>query len=203
MLSKNIFTSDYIYERNSIYFAKFLKKLFNDEKINLKKIKVLDFGCGPGTLHKYIKFKYLYTYDKFSINALKSKKNFKSFIKLKKTRNKFDLILINSVAQYIDHKNFSRILNILFQKLQKKGIIFVGEVPKYNRFVELLLMFSPIKILYLFFYFIKRPSYINQSYYLYNKSFFEKLLKKKIYLKFLSSNSFFFDKRFCVIIKKL
>ena len=202
MLSKNIFTSDYIYERNSIYFAKFLKKFFKDEKLNLKKIKVLDFGCGPGTLHKYIKFKDLYTYDKFFINSLKSRKYFNSFAQLKKTRNKFDFILVNSVAQYIDHKSFSEILNMLLQKLQKNGIIFIGEIPRYNRFIELFLIFNPIKILYLFYYFIKRPSYINQNYYLYSQSFFEKFINKKIYLKFLSSNSFFFHKRFCVIIKK-
>ena len=46
---------------------KFWRRL--DEKPDFKGKTVLDFGCGPGTLHKYIKFKDLYTYDKFFINS--------------------------------------------------------------------------------------------------------------------------------------
>lgn len=202
MIYKNIFTSDKVYEKNSLYFSIFLKKFLKKEKLNRKTIKVLDFGCGPASLHRYIKFDNLFLYDKHTNKSLSSNFYFNNFAKLKKTKIKFNLIIINSVVQYIGHKEFSKILNILLKKLSKDGIIFIGEIPRFNRFLELFMIMDPIKIFYLLFYFLKRPSYITQKYFFFKKEFFKNKATKNLSIKFSKTNSYFFKKRFCVYMKK-
>ena len=113
----------------------------------------------------------------------------------------YDVVLINSVIQYIAPNFLFNLINSLNKKLKKKGVIFLGDVPRIYRFLEFINCTNLIKIYYLVRYFLFKKEYFKKEYYLHDKSFFMKKFAKSK-LIFLPSNSYFFKKRYCLIVKK-
>ena len=152
-----IFKENEIYIKSSKHSAQYLVDFLISQKKNPNTLDVLDYGCGPGTIHKFIKFKKVYLYDKNKISTLNFSNKFliyKNFKLLTKSNKKFDLILINSVIQYINPNNVSVLLSFLDKKLKKNGIIFLGDVPKFNRVFELFFCINFKKIFHLIKYFL-------------------------------------------------
>ena len=159
MMSENLF---YL---SKFEFKKFLKLLPN------KKNKILDFGCGNGVYNKSYSKKYkiskIYMYDK--------NKSLKKFIIKKYVNNslfqwvnnlnfKYNIVLINSVAQYMDLIALRKNINFFFQVKDVDKII-ISDIPKYNRLIEgfLLIFLNPLKLVksisYLF-----NTTYLNEKY---------------------------------------
>ncbi len=199
-----IFSEDQVYLKSSKYSAKFIKKFLNEYNYKLDNLEVLDFGCGPCTIHRYLNFKKVFFYDKEFFLLPSYKKNyfkFKNYNSILRSKQKYDLIIINSVIQYIKPNFLNNLLISLNKKLKKNGIIFLGDVPQYNRFIEFVSCTNYVKIFYLIKYFLFKKGYFKNKYYLYDKFFFMNKYKKNN-LIFLPSNSYFFKNRYCLIIKK-
>ncbi len=199
-----IFSEDQIYLKSSKYSAKTIKKFLNKYGFKLKNLEVLDFGCGPCTIHRYLNFKKAFLYDKEFFLLPNYKKNyfkFRNYNSIFKSKQKYDLIIINSVIQYIKPNFLNNLLISLNKKLKKNGIIFLGDVPQFNRLMEFVSCTNYIKIYHLIKYFLFKKGYLKNKYYLHEKLFFIKKYKKKK-LVFLPSNSYFFKNRYCLIIKK-
>ena len=122
MKKKFIFKSSQFYKKNIIYFSKNLRNILNKLKLKPKNLHVLDFGCGNCLLHRYIKFSKIFLHDpllkEFKVPNDKNFKIFKSKIDIYKSRVKFDLIIINSVVQYIR----PQLIKILISKLEKNWL---------------------------------------------------------------------------------
>ena len=124
------FSSDHWwFDSRKIIIGHFLKK-----KI-VKKIDILDFGCGSGVNLKMLsKFGKVYYYDTNNVIIRKIKKkfisnNFKYLKKFNLSKKKFDLIVALDVIEHI--KDEKKIIQILSQKLNKDGNILIT-VPAYN-----------------------------------------------------------------------
>ena len=144
----NIFIQSKIYDTYSKGTVNFLKKNINKIKYDIDNFTVLDFGCGPCTIYKYIKFKKVFLYDIYAIPLNKFNKKFKiikKFNDIRKINTKFDLIILNGVIQYMDITEINKTLSILLPKVKKGGFIFFGDVPQYNRIIEYILLFFNIK----------------------------------------------------------
>ena len=151
MLKKNIFSEDLIYKEYAKGTVNFLKKILN-KKIKSENLVVFDYGCGPCTIYKYIKFKKVYLYDIFPLKIKDTNKDFKvikKFQDIKYINQKIDLIIINSVIQYMSIEEINNLIYILTPKLKYNGIIFFGDIPQYNRMIELFFYFYLILKAYL------------------------------------------------------
>tara|TARA_B110000027_G_scaffold118014_1_gene129730 strand:+ start:3304 stop:3921 length:618 start_codon:yes stop_codon:yes gene_type:complete len=198
------FSENQIYLKSSKFSAKIINKFLKRFYKNLEKLEVLDFGCGPCTIHKFLNFKKVFLYDKefFAIpNKNRKYVRFNNYNSILKSKQKYDLIIINSVIQYIAPNFLFNLINSLNKKLKKNGVIFLGDVPRIYRFLEFINCTNLIKIYYLVRYFLFKKEYFKKEYYLHDKSFFMKKFAKSK-LIFLPSNSYFFKKRYCLIVKK-
>lgn len=130
----------------------FKSDFFNNKKF-LKLIKnhnyVLDFGCGTGTIQTNKKKIYLYD-NNFEVQKyLKKKyKNLDNYHILRKPLFKrIEVVLFNSVIQYISEKEFIKISNKIIKN--KINTIIFSDVTKFPRYIEALILFlnNPIKLL--------------------------------------------------------
>jgi len=125
------------------------KKFFNLIK-NCNKI--LDFGCGKGAIDlKKNSKKKLYLYDKnlnlFKYLKLKYKKN-KNYIVLKKPKFKnIDVVLLNSVIQYMDENQFTKLISKIVNN--KIKIVIFSDISKFCRVIEaiILILVNPKKLI--------------------------------------------------------
>lgn len=198
------FIEDYIYLKSSKYSAKSISKFLKRINVKINKLEVLDFGCGPCTMHKFLNFKKVYLYDINNFTKPKQKNKYvviKNYNTIFKNKNKYDLIILNSVIQYIKPNILINLLKSLKKKLKQNGIIFLGDIPKSNRIFEILMSKNLKKIYYLLKYFLLNRAYYQTEYYLYKELFFKKKFRKDKII-FFSSNSYFFKGRYCVVIKK-
>jgi SAM-dependent methyltransferase len=168
------------------------KDIVNIKKKYLKKINVLDFGCGAGSWNsnnlKIINKVYLYDKNKKLIKILKKKyKNKKIIITFNKKiffKKDINLIIFSSVIQYINNKELKKIFNKIIDNYKKKKLlILINDHPNLPRIIELL--FLPFvnwkKLIY--------------SLTLLNKNYFKiKLFKHKIHNKDYLINNFEFKK---------
>ena len=194
MKKKFIFKNSQFYEKNIIYFSKNLRSILNKLMLKPKNLQVLDFGCGNCLLHRYIKFSKIFLHDpllkEFKVPNDKNFKIFKSKIDIYKSKVKFDLIIINSVVQYIR----PQLIKILIPKLEKKllngGIILISDIPQKSRLLEILNITNLALNLKLLFYFKFSSMYLKSDFFTYKKDFFQKLKlvskKKYIFLKNLN-----------------
>ena len=133
MKNEIVFKESGYYKKNIKFFSNNLKKILKQNKINFKNSTILDFGCGNCLLHKYLKFKKIFLYDLehsyYNNNYLKKTKTFKTVKEIKNFKGKFDIILLNSVIQYIKPDDLKKILIILSKKINKHGLIILSDIP--------------------------------------------------------------------------
>jgi hypothetical protein len=157
-----------------------------------KKETILDYGCGEGIWSKIQNKKiYLYDSNKYLYKILKKKyqNNHNIYILKKKIFNQ-EVVLMNSVIQYIDNRNFS----LLIKKFIKNNFktIIISDIPKYPRILEfLLLLFFFKKEALIKLSFIFNKSYRNTNFFLRNKEYIINLFPGYNYkvLKNLNNNS--------------
>lgn len=200
-----IFKPSKFYKKNIGEFSKNLKIFFKKNSYSVNKLKILDFGCGNCTLHKFLKFKTIYLYDPnleaYKIKLSKNFKFFKTYENFTFSNVKFDAIILNSVVQYIEPNVLKKIIPVFLKKLNKKGIVIISDIPDRPRLLELLNIQNWIISLRLLFYFIKSKKYFGVKFFYYKKNFFKKIfLNKKILIK-NEKNFNLMQTRYSVIIK--
>ena len=173
----------------------------------LKKNIILDYGCGNGIFSnnflKHKKIKIIYMIDK-NIKLkkhIKKKYNFNNKIRWTNSINgKYDVVLMNSVSQYLDKKEYDNLIKKFFA-LKIKTII-ISDIPKYPRIIEafILLITNP-KDLFKGLSYLKEKDYLKMIFYY--KKHTDLILKNKKYIfkfeKNLSSSNF---SRYTLIIDR-
>ena len=96
-------------------------------------------------------------------------RKFNTFNKLKNNKVKFDLIIINSVIQYINPKNLRIVIKHLLNKTKKNGIVIISDIPDRPRWLEILSFKNLITTINLFSYFGYSKNYLKLDYYFYKK----------------------------------
>ena len=155
-------------------FEKFISYLPNKENI------ILDYGCGNGVFynrnlkHKKIKLIKMIDKDK-KLKTIIKKKYFKNqkVIWTSAINGNYDVVLINSVIQYLSFSQYKKLINSFFKK--KIKIILISDIPKFPRFLEaiLLLFLNPKKL-------INGLSYLFEKNYLKIGFFFKKYEKLRL-----------------------
>jgi 2-polyprenyl-3-methyl-5-hydroxy-6-metoxy-1,4-benzoquinol methylase len=164
--------------------------------INIKKLEILDFGCGNGIweLSKINnkRIKKIVLYDKNKKLLPKLRKKYKN-IKIKINFNfnslvnnkKYNLIIFSSVVQYIQKSDFIKIIEKITKNKKNKTFIAIIDIPFLPRPLEFILM--PFFNLRRFFYVLKiffLKKYKKLDYYTYKKNDFNPL-KKKFKIKYI------------------
>ena len=168
------------------------KDIINIKKKYLKKINVLDFGCGVGSWNsnniKITNKVYLYDKNKKLVKILKKKyKNKKIIITFNKKncfKKDINLIIFSSVIQYIENKELKKLFNKIIDNYKKKKLlILINDHPNLPRILE-----------FLFLPFVNWKKLI-YSITLLNKNYFKiKLFRHKINSKDYLINNFEFKK---------
>ena len=122
--------------RYILSFYKFLKKKI---KIN-KKTRILDIGCGRANIISFLQKKYKFQNKPVGIDIVKSKNTKKNIIfkktdairYLKKTDQKFDLILIKQTIHFFSKNKINTLLNLAKKKLNTKGKILIFSLKTKN-----------------------------------------------------------------------
>ena len=117
-------------------FCKFLKKKI---KIN-KKTRILDIGCGRANIISFLQKKYKFQNKPIGVDLVKSKNTKKNIIfkktdaikYLKKTDQKFDLILIKQTIHFFSKNKINTLLNLAKKKLNTKGKILIFSLKTKN-----------------------------------------------------------------------
>ena len=191
---------------NFFYQTKFDFKKFLSY-MPLKKNIILDYGCGNGIFSnnflKHKKIKIIYMIDK-NIKLkkhIKNKYHFNNKIRWTNSINgKYDVVLMNSVSQYLDKKEYDNLIKKFFA-LKIKTII-ISDIPKYPRIIEafILLITNP-KDLFKGLSYLKEKDYLKMIFYY--KKHTDLILKNKKYIfkfvKNLSSSNF---SRYTLIIDR-
>ena len=162
----------------------------------LKKLEILDFGCGIGNWFSQDlnlkKIKRIILYDNNS--------SLKNFLKKKYTNKKFDIefdyknikkkkfnvVIFSSVIQYIPAQRLKKIINDLKKNKKKLFIIFI-DVPYLPRVLEFFLL--PFFNLKRFIYVLKLiflSEYKKMNFFTYKKNSFN-IFKNKFDLIFLKN----------------
>ena len=165
--------------------------------INIKKLEILDFGCGRGIwLEKALKNKKLnkiVLYDeniklipilkkKYSSRKIKINFNLKNILE----KEDFNLIIFSSVIQYMKKDYLEKLIRDLVRN-KKKLFIVITDIPFLPRPFELLLMpFLNLKRFLYVLQFIFLKDYKKLNYQTYKKNDFN-FLKNKFKLKFASN----------------
>lgn len=153
---------DYAYERNhtkvtDLYFYMFSKidKYFKEN--NIKKLDILDIGCGTGKLEEFIDLKNarVLGLDISSQMIQIAKKKYPKVqfkvadISSLPKGKKYDLIMGNAVLHHL--KDYESCLAQCLRLLKPKGVIFFGAEPNYyfyhyfSRFIDVFRNFMPDK----------------------------------------------------------
>ena len=125
-------------------FYKFLKS-----KVRLdKNIKVLDIGCGRANIISFLQRKHKFQNKPIGIDIIKNKNTKKNIIfkkidaikYLKKTDQKFDLILIKQTIHFFSKNKLNILIDLVKKKLNKKGQILIfslktknNKIPSFKR----------------------------------------------------------------------
>ena len=165
--------------------------------------RVLDFGCGNGVwenkIYPKIEKIYLYDIDPKLKKELKKKYDNEQFIVVDSIQNiEFDIILIQSVIQYLSDEE---IVSFLVKTNYPEKII-ISDIPKFNRFIELilLLIFNQRR----FYFSIKTAllkNYISTNFYFRNFKSYLKLFENYKIQKInnLSEGNL---TRYCIVLQK-
>lgn len=141
----------------TIFFSNQFKEKNFLKILTYKKNIILDFGCGLGVWNKKKlsnKIHKIFLYDKNKEVVSLTKKNYKKskkiffidkkhFFNKKKffKKNKVNIILMNSVIQYINRNDLKNLI-LMFEKCvsEKKYKIIITDIPIYSRFIEIFLL---------------------------------------------------------------
>ena len=115
-------------------------------------------------------------------------------------KKKYDVVLLNSVSQYLSFYEYKKLINFFYSKRIKK--IIISDIPKFPRFIEVfILMITSPKELVMGLSYIINKNYIKMGYFYKNRS--QIMLKNSNYFfkfeKNLASNIF---SRYTLIIQK-
>ena len=191
---------------NFFYQTKFNFKKFLSY-MPMKKNVILDYGCGNGIFSnnflKHKKIKLIYMIDK-NIKLKKyieNKYHLNNKIRWANSINeKYDVVLMNSVSQYLAKKEYDNLIKKFFS-LKIKTII-ISDIPKYPRIIEaFILLISNPKDLFKGLSYLKEKDYLKMNFY-YKKHNDLILRNKKYIFKFeknLASSSF---SRYTLIINR-
>ena len=177
-----------IFKYNSVLNIKQIQNL-----IRIKKLKILDFGCGIGVWsqknlkNENIKKITLYDKNKGLIKILKEKYNQKkveinfNFKDIIRKRN-YNLVIISSVIQYISIIKFKKLIEIISKskkKRKEKLFIIITDIPLFPRPFEFVLMpFFNLKRFFFIFKMVFTNKYKKLNYYLHKRQDFYFLRKK-------------------------
>ena len=172
--------------------------------IKIKNFRILDFGCGTGIWSKKdIKKKFvkkIILYDKNKrlhkiLNDKYTEKKITVNFDLKKIlkKNSYNLVIMSSVIQYINIDKLKKIINDFYDNFHDKKndhYIIITDIPKFPRFIELLLL--PLFNTKRFFFVIKylmNIEYRKIKYYYHKDDDFTFLKKNFIITKFRNLNN--------------
>jgi len=121
------------------YILSFCKFLKTKIKIN-KKTSILDIGCGRANIISFLQKKYKFQNNPIGIDIVKSKNKKKNIIfkktdainYLKKTDQKFNLILIKQTIHFFSKNKVNTLLNLAKKKLNTKGQILIFSLKTKN-----------------------------------------------------------------------
>ena len=121
------------------YISSFHKFLKTKIKIN-KNTKILDIGCGRANIISFLQKKYKFQNKPIGIDIVKSKNTKKNIIfkktdainYLKKTNQKFNLILIKQTIHFFSKDKINTLLNLAKKKLNTKGQILIFSLKTKN-----------------------------------------------------------------------
>ena len=124
---------------SSKYISSFYKFLKKKIKIN-KKTRLLDIGCGRANIISFLQKKYKFQNKPIGIDIVKSKNTKKNIIfkktdainYLKKTNQKFNLILIKQTIHFFSKDKINTLLNLAKKKLNTKGKILIFSLKTKN-----------------------------------------------------------------------
>jgi len=172
--------------------------------IKINEFKILDFGCGTGIWSKkdikkeFVKKIILYDTNKNLHKILKDKYTDKKITinfdlnKILKN-NSYNLVIMSSVIQYINLNDLKKIINDFYENFNERKnnqYIIITDIPKFPRFIELLLL--PLFNIKRFFFVIKylmNKEYRKIIYYYHKDDDFISFKKKFIITKFRNLNS--------------
>ena len=121
------------------YISKFNK--FLKSKVNLNKnSKILDIGCGRASIISFLQRKHKFQNKPIGIDIIKNNNTKKNIIfkkidaikYLKKTDQKFDLILIKQTIHFFSKNKINTLLNLAKKKLNTKGQILIFSLKTKN-----------------------------------------------------------------------
>ena len=121
------------------YILSFYKFLKTKIKIN-KKTNILDIGCGRANIIGFLQKKHKFQNKPIGIDIVKSKNTKKNIIfkktdainYLKKTNQKFNLILIKQTIHFFSKNKINTLLNLAKKKLNTKGQILIFSLKTKN-----------------------------------------------------------------------
>ena len=121
------------------YILSFHKFLKTKIKIN-KKTSILDIGCGRANIIAFLQKRHKFQNKPIGIDIVKSKNTKKNIIfkktdairYLKKTDQKFDLILIKQTIHFFSKNKINTLLNLAKKKLNTKGQILIFSLKTKN-----------------------------------------------------------------------
>ena len=121
------------------YILSFYKFLKTKIKVN-KKTSILDIGCGRANIISFLQRKYKFENKPIGVDIVKSKNTKKNIIfkktdvikYLKKTDQKFDLILIKQTIHFFSKNKINTLLHLAKKKLNTKGKILIFSLKTKN-----------------------------------------------------------------------
>jgi len=121
------------------YILSFYKFLKTKIKIN-KKTSILDIGCGRANIIAFLQKRHKFQNKPIGIDIVKSKNTKKNIIfkktdainYLKKTNQKFNLILIKQTIHFFSKDKINTLLNLAKKKLNNKGQILIFSLKTKN-----------------------------------------------------------------------
>ena len=121
------------------YILSFYKFLKTKIKIN-KKTSILDIGCGRANIISFLQRRHKFQNEPIGVDLVKSKNTKKNIIfkktdainYLKKTNQKFNLILIKQTIHFFSKNKINTLLNLAKKKLNTKGKILIFSLKTKN-----------------------------------------------------------------------
>ena len=194
-----------------MYNSFFYPSKFNFNKflslLPKKKNTILDYGCGNGIYNNKvisnnkINLIKMYDKDKKLKNTIKKKYLNNSKIKWVNTiYTKHNVVLINSVIQYLTLYEYNKLINFFLGK--HIDILIISDIPKYPRYLEaiILLFINPLR-LFVGLSYIFRKNYLKSGF---NYREYKKLVIQNSNYKYKIDKNLNEDSllRYLLIIKK-